>query len=150
MYEFKKETKKIITLGSIGEQIARRVIKKIFKPTKMLQIDWMIEYKNDWISVEVKYKPFLSYNKSDWSGLGIGQVITRMKLYKDKNIRCLLMCIEPKTKNVYVQWLDVLENTNYSDLKSKIRVYDKDNFKNIGNYEDIIGENLDSIIESAF
>lgn len=146
----KQSVKNIIQQGGIGEQIARRIIKKVFKPTKILQIDWMIEYKGDWISIEVKHKPFFSFNRVNWSGLGIGQVITRMKLYEDKGIRCLLLCIDSNTKEVYGQWLDILEKSNYADLKSKIRVYDQKEFKNLGNYENIVGETLKEIIDKAY
>jgi hypothetical protein len=146
----KESTHRILDLGMIGEQIARRLIKKLIKPKEILQIDWLLKVRNNWISVEVKHKDSFYYQNKHLMGLGISQVISRMKLYQDKDIRCLMLIIEPKTKEVYVAWLDILEKTDFIDLKSKIRVYEKKHFRNLGVYEEILEETLSDIIEKSF
>lgn len=141
------KVKEILDLGFIGEQIARKIIKKFFKPKTLLQVDWLIERNNDWISIEVKHKNSFKYKGKQVMGLSIGQVISRMRLYKAKDIRCLLLFIIPDTKEVYTQWLDILEQTEYIDFPSKIRVYDKKEFKYCGKYEILLEETLDEIID---
>jgi len=51
-----------------------------------------------------------------------------MYFYETTGIRCLFMPIDRSTGDVYWQWLDVLEGTNYFDTKRRIRIYDIDCF----------------------
>lgn len=138
-----EKRRRILDIGVIGEQIARLIIKKFIKPKHIMQIDWMINSNDEWYTVEVKFKPKFR----DCQSLSINQVKSRMALHKDKNIRCLLLSIEPKTKDVSIQWLDVLEETDYIDsIKNNTRLYNLKYFKNIGKYDEITGFNLEEII----
>jgi hypothetical protein len=130
-------------LGILGEQIARLIIKKFIKPKHITQIDWMVKDKNDWYIVEVKCKKVYK----DCHTLSINQVKTRMELYNDKKIKCLILCIDTKTRNVYIQWLHILEKSDWTDtLKTNTRHYNIKHFKNMGTYDNITQLTLEDIV----
>lgn len=62
-----------------------------------------------WIIAEVKNQHYYEAPPFDGHGLPPYQVKSRLRLYKEKDIRCLFFVHEPNTTTVYWQWLDVLD-----------------------------------------
>lgn len=119
-------------IGRDGEKLARLIIKDLFKPNILLQADWMMKQVNSkWYLIEVKHQERFLSPPFDGHGLPQYQVNARLQLYKDKDIRPMLIVIEIPTNNIYCQWLDVLEKTKYYDTKGKKqrRIYDLKHFK---------------------
>lgn len=124
--------------GIIGERMARAILKDKFRVDNIFQLDWIVCKNNEYYAVEVKHKELFSPPPFWGQGLDIRQVKARIKLFKDKGIRCLFLVITKPEEKVYWQWLDVLEQTKYFDTKNKIRVYDIKEFHCVGKAEKLI------------
>ena len=123
----------ITAIGRQGESMARRVLKEIFKVKDIFQADWLVKANGKWYVVEVKHKELFRPPPFYGQGLDIRQVIQRMKFYKDTDVRCLFLVIERPSGDIYWQWLDMLEETDYFDTRNRIRVYNIEYFKKVGN-----------------
>ena len=118
-------------MGTRGEQIARILIKNLFNPEIIMQIDWMFNYKGKWIACEVKHKELFKPPPFEGAGLSIQQVKARLKFYNDTGIRCLFIVIDSDSNGTFINWLDVLEAGDHFDTRNGIRVYNIKNFKQI-------------------
>jgi hypothetical protein len=121
----------ITTIGIQGENIARRVLKEIFGVKDIFQADWLVKVKGKWYVIEVKHKELFKPPPFYGQGLDIRQVIQRMRFYNDTGIRCLFLVIERPNGDIYWQWLDILEETDYFDTRNRIRVYNIECFKKV-------------------
>jgi hypothetical protein len=119
----------ITAIGRKGEILAREILLKIFKSDNIFQADWIAMKDNKYYVVEVKHKEMFQPPPFMGQGLDIRQVKARMQFYKDTTIRCLFLVIDKDTRDVYWQWLDVLENGEYHDTKNGIRIYNIMGFK---------------------
>lgn len=126
--------------GIVGERMARNVLKGVFKVDNIFQLDWLVYKNGKYYAIEVKHKELFSPPPFWGQGLDIRQVNSRMKLFKDKDIRCLFLVISKPGEKIYWQWLDVLEQTKYLDTKNKIRIYDITKFQCIGAYNELIAD----------
>lgn len=121
----------ITAIGRQGESMARRVLKEIFKAKDIFQADWLVKANGKWYVVEVKHKELFRPPPFYGQGLDIRQAIQRMKFYKDTGVRCLFLVIERPSGDIYWQWLDILEETDYFDTRNRIRVYNIECFKKV-------------------
>ena len=109
--------------GLVGERMARLVLKNKFKADNIFQADWLVYKNNKYYVIEVKYKELFQSPPFDGQGLDIRQVKARIKFYQDTQIRCLFLIFTKPEQNIYWQWLDVLEKTNFFDTRNGIRIY---------------------------
>lgn len=121
----------ITEVGRQGERLARLILKNIFKIKDIFQADWLVKVNGAWYVIEVKHKELYKPPPFCGQGLDIRQVIQRMKFYKDTGIRCLFLIIERPSNDIYWQWLDILEETEYFDTKNEIRIYNIECFKKV-------------------
>jgi hypothetical protein len=123
-----------ITLqGLEGEKIARLILKEKFKVNNIFQADWLVKKDNKWYVIEVKYKELFKPPPFWGQGLDIRQVKARLEFYKDTGIKCLFLIITKPNNEIYWQWLDVLNKTEYIDTKNKIRIYNIKEFCKLKN-----------------
>ena len=125
-------------IGKDCEQIAKDIFFKLMKIDLIFQADWMIFKGNRWYVAEIKHQErFVKWKDNDVEGHGlpIRQVEARLKFQKDTGIRCLFFVVEKPNKNIFWQWLDVLEKGKYQDTSKKNRrVYDINSFLKISNF----------------
>jgi hypothetical protein len=121
----------ITQIGIEGEQLARKILNEHFKVYDIQQLDWLVHKDSKWYAVEVKHKEMYVPPPFKGQGLNVSQINRRMQLYKETGIRCLLLVIDKSTKEIYWQWLDILEETEYHDTRNKVRIYNIKNFKKI-------------------
>lgn len=123
----------ISKIGKEGEQIAREIFFKVLNIESLFQADWIMCKNGKWYLAEIKHQERFEKWKDDdveGHGLPIRQVQARLSFQKDTGVRCLFFVIEKPNKNVFWQWLDVLENGIYQDTpKKNRRVYDIKSFK---------------------
>lgn len=125
--------REINDIGRIGEQTARKIIKEVWKPEELMQLDWMFKHKGNYYLVEVKHQEFFSAPPFDGHGLPRWQVRARINFFEETGIRPILLIIEKPLKAVYVQYLDKLNKGNYHDTRGSKprRIYPLSDFENI-------------------
>lgn len=115
-------------IGKEGERIARDILKNWFRVDGIFQADWIVKKNEKYYVIEVKHKEMFLPPPFYGHGLDKRQVRARMDFYKDVGIRCLFLVIDMDGE-VYWQWLDVLEQTQYHDTKNGIRIYNIKEFQ---------------------
>lgn len=126
--------KNIDQIGKEGEQIALNFFKNYIKVTTIFQADWIIKdnKKEEYYLIEVKHQERFKKIKNDeveGHGLPIRQVEARMNFQNKTGIRIIFFVIEIPNKDIYWQYLDVLQTKKYFDTKvKKRRIYDINDF----------------------
>ena len=114
--------------GRAGEAIARVLLKNDLHVDAIMQADWLVQKSGIWYVVEVKYKERFKAPPFDGHGLDGYQADSRMRFFRDTGIRCLLLVIDANGADVYWQWLDILEGSEYHTTRNDVRIYDLRNF----------------------
>ncbi len=111
------------------EQEALWLLKKLnFKTIQ--QLDWIAKNKNgEWVIFEIKERELFNPPPFLGTGLDKRQIYLRDQLFKDLKLRTVLFVFEKNTKNVYYQYLDLLEAGTYFDTKNEIRIYPIEKFR---------------------
>lgn len=125
----------IVEIGREGENLARDFIKKL-GCDEIFQADWMIKVDGKWCVIEVKNQERFKAPTFDGHGLPVWQVKARMKFYSETGIRCKLLVFDRDEKNIYEQWLDILEQGEHFDTgTSRRRVYPITSYNKVGEWE---------------
>ena len=141
--------KKVYQKGIKGENFVREFLynnKKKFKIVDVAQLDTLLRlYDGSWLHIEIKtQEPFVKGKniKFDGHGLPTWQVRKYMKLYKEKEIRTMLVVVDIQDKILYKSYLDELENGTHKDTSGNKnrRIYPLSNF-------DIWKEDISNMIE---
>ena len=115
--------------GRIGESVARIILKQEFLVDRIMQADWLVQKNGIWYVVEVKHKARFAPPPFEGHGLDGYQADMRMRFYRETGLRCIFLVIDMDGANVFWQWLDLLEETNYFTTKNGVRIYNLENFK---------------------
>lgn len=116
-------------VGKEGERLARIILKNYFCVDDIFQADWIISKNNEWYVIEVKHKARFTAPPFDGHGLNAYQADMRLRFYKEKGIRCLLLVIDSETDEIFWGWLDVLEQGEKFTTKNGIRIYPITSYK---------------------
>jgi len=110
-------------IGKEGEQIARKIIKNNFNPSKLLQLDWIFKQNDKWFSVEVKHKEMFTTPPFNGHGLDNRQIEDRLLLQKEKDIRAIFIAIDLHTKKAYWNYIDKLMDGQSFLTRYNIRIF---------------------------
>jgi hypothetical protein len=134
--------------GIEGEQLARRILRDIFKQNNLQQLDWIVKWQNrKWYVVEAKRKELFTAGANfphDGTGLGIRQIELRKELLEDLNLDTILLTITADA--VYLGMLSKLEALP-ADQKydtGGIRIYAIENFTKIENFKAMLKDKLNN------
>jgi len=128
-----KDIKKI---GDEGETIARNKLKEL--GFKVRRADWII-FNGDFYFVEVKHKKKFTSPPFDGQGLDIYKINDYLEFFKIKKIRTIILVIDYNTKEMYWNFIDVLEEgEHYDTKKSGIRIYPLGNYKKIDEIKELL------------
>ena len=114
--------------GIIGEKKALKYICKTIKPESIQFIDSCFKKNGKYFAVEVKNKERYAPPPFYGHGLDIRQIRLRKDFQNDTGIRCLFLVFEPDSDNVFIQWLDVLEQGKHYDTRNGVRIYPLESF----------------------
>lgn len=141
--------KEVYQKGFKGENFIREFLynnKDNFEIINIAQLDTLLRLKNgSWLHIEIKtQEPFVKgFNiKFNGHGLPVWQVKKYIKLYKEVDIRTLLVIVDIEADVLYKAYLDQLEEGLYKDTKGKKRrrIYPLSNFdvwkENISNMDE--------------
>ena len=118
----------ILAEGRYGEVLGRLwLISKGYKP---FQPDWVAHKNGKYITLECKYQekykppPFLGHGLPKW------EIYARLKFQERFKIRAILLIIDKPTKEIFWQYLDILELGKWYDTQGKNprRIYPLTNF----------------------
>lgn len=118
-------------IGKEGERKARIVLKDVFHVDNIFQADWIIGVNDKWFLVEVKHKEMFTPPPFYGQGLQAYQADMRLKFQRETGIRCLFLVIDINTGEIFWEWLDNLQKTNYFETRNGIRIYDIRHFHKV-------------------
>ena len=115
--------------GIIGEQKLFIFLKN--RGHKFFQPDAISRCKKRYFIWEVKYQERFIPPPFEGHGLPKWQIDARIEFYMTTGIRCMFIVFEKGTENVFLQWLDILEENKYFDTQGRHprRIYKLQNFK---------------------
>ena len=102
--------------------------------TIAMQPDGLAKSNNgSWNLYEIKHQEVFEPPPFKGHGLPKWQVKARLEFYEDTKVRPVLIIKDKKTKEIFAQYLDVLEKNEYFDTKGKKprRVYNLKYFKKV-------------------
>ena|SRR3990167_7597001 len=114
--------------GIDGEQKLFKWLKE--KDYVFFQPDALSFEDGNYVLNECKHQEHFKSPPFDGHGLPKWQVEARIWFWEITNIRCRLIIFEKGTKDIYWQWLDILENDEYFDTQGDKprRIYPLFNF----------------------
>jgi hypothetical protein len=119
----------ITTDGIEAEKKARLLLKE--RGWLVQQIDWIGKKDDKWVIFEIKQRELYTPPPFLGTGLDKSQLFLRNELLKDLGLRTMLIVFVKNTKDVYCQYIDILEAGEHFDTKNNIRIYPIKNFKRI-------------------
>ena len=112
------ETKALRLLRNMGFEFAQ-------------QLDWIGKKDGEWVVIEVKEKELFEPGANFpyyGAGLNKSQLYLRTQLLHDLGFRTYLLIFAKGTSQVYVGYLDELEQGEFYDTRNGIRIYPITNF----------------------
>jgi len=109
------------------EQKARLLLKRM--GFEVQQLDWVGRKEGKWAIFEVKERELFAPPPFLGTGLDKTQLYLRNQIKADRGLRTILIVFQKGTKNIYMQYLDKLEQGKHFDTKNGIRIYPIENFK---------------------
>jgi len=115
-------------LGKKGEQIIYQLFKN--KKYQIQSPDFFVYSKeiDKYICIEVKFKNN-QFKSQYFNGYGINknQIYLRNKLFEKTNIRTFIIIVDNTIKNIYGQYLDILQKGKFINTKDTT-IYDLNSY----------------------